>query len=111
MKTGKIDYPFGARRDRIEGRGLFRVNLDVSTGRVKAVNIVRSTGNRTLDQSAIIGLRQYQWKPGKWKEIEIPVTFELDGVEAIWGRLNKMNGMERARPLDRTPSGRATNRV
>ena len=30
-----------------------------------------------LDDSAVRAIRLWQWRPGKWKEIEIPVTFTL----------------------------------
>ncbi|MGZ4982890.1 MAG: energy transducer TonB [Chthoniobacterales bacterium] len=77
IKQGHIEYPFEARRWHITGKGLFRVTIDATTGYVTRVAVLHSTGNRGLDQSAVAGLRQCQWKPGKWKEIDIPVDFTL----------------------------------
>jgi hypothetical protein len=39
------------------------------------VTVVRSTGFAELDTSAVAALRQWRWKPGKWKEIEMAVEF------------------------------------
>jgi TonB family protein len=62
-----------------EGRGVFRLSLDIKTGNVLGVTVAKSTGHRILDDSAIEGLRQWQLKPGKWRQIDVPVTFAMSG--------------------------------
>jgi TonB family protein len=59
----------------LQGRGLFQLKLDLKTGYVANVTVVRSTGIAELDTSAVAALRQWRWKPGKWKEIEMAVAF------------------------------------
>jgi TonB family protein len=54
--------------------------LDVNTGLVTKVDLLKSTGYRNLDDSAAQALRYWRWKPGKWKEIDMPVEFTLQGV-------------------------------
>jgi TonB family protein len=79
----KPDYPYELSAREIAGQvvaprarsGLFRVTLDVTTGSVSKVALIQSTGVAALDESAMKALRQWQWKPGKWKEIDVPITF------------------------------------
>jgi TonB family protein len=37
--------------------------------------MIQSTGAAALDENAMKALHQWQWKPGKWKEIDVPITF------------------------------------
>ena len=71
------EYPFGDRRKRHEGAGRFKLTLDLRTGLVSGVVVVRSTGYKTLDGCAVVALRQWRWKPGKWRELELPVSFTM----------------------------------
>ena len=70
-------YPYEDWRHRHQGQGLFRVTLDVQTGRVAKVITLKSTGFDSLDSSGIVALKYWRWKPGKWKEVDILVTFNL----------------------------------
>jgi TonB family protein len=71
--------PYGPHRsDRFpgpQGSGLFQLQLDLKTGSVTNVTVVRSTGFAALDTLAVGALRKWRWKPGKWKEIEMSVAF------------------------------------
>jgi TonB family protein len=58
-----------------EGSGVFRVTIDLKTGIVTDVAVVKSTEHYALDNNARVALRQWRWKPGKWKQIDIPITF------------------------------------
>jgi TonB family protein len=77
IKKRRPDYPYNLRARHIAGSGLFRVTLDVTTGCVNKVAMIQSTGTPALDESAMEALRQWQWKPGKWKEIDVPITFAI----------------------------------
>jgi len=78
VRKGWPDYPYNERTKGHEGRGLFRLTLDLKTGSVTNVDVVHSTGFPGLDESAIKAFRyNWRWKPGKWKEVTIPVTFTL----------------------------------
>ena len=71
------EYPSYDRLKRHEGTGLFKLSLDLKTGIVSTVSVMRSTGFSTLDDRAIAALRQWRSKPGKWREIQMPVRFSL----------------------------------
>ena len=71
------EYPLIDRARGHEGRGMFRIMLDPKTGRVMEVTVINSTGFQSLDKSVIAALRKWRWKPDRWKEIDMPVTFEM----------------------------------
>src|SRR5688572_31750670 len=56
------DYPFEARRARLEGSGLFRLQIDLATGKVIKATVLKSTGVVVLDNSALWALRRWQFK-------------------------------------------------
>jgi TonB family protein len=76
-KTVAPEYPYQDRARHNQGVGLFRLTLDLQTGAVMNVSVIRSTGFRTLDDAAITAFRKWQWKSGKWKLIEMPITFRM----------------------------------
>ena len=82
IKKRRPDYPYELRARHIGGSGLFRVTLDVATGSVSKVVMIQSTRSTALDASAMKALRQWQWKPGKWKEIDVPMTFAMSQDKA-----------------------------
>lgn len=57
-------YPESARLRRAMGTGYFRVRVQRKTGRVKAVTVLRSTGDKELDNAAITSLQRWRFKPG-----------------------------------------------
>jgi TonB family protein len=71
------EYPYADRSQRHEGRGVFQLMLDLKSGAVVKVAVIKSTGFVTLDRSAAAALRQWRWPPGKWKEITMPITFTM----------------------------------
>jgi TonB family protein len=70
-------YPSNERAQRHFGSGLLRLTLDLKTGTVTKIQVLQSTRFAALDQSAIDALRQWRWRPGKWKEIDVPITFTM----------------------------------
>jgi TonB family protein len=70
-------YPYGDRLQRNEGRGVYRLTLDLNTGSVTQLVTLKSTGIGTLDGCALSAFRRWRWKPRKWKEIDMAVTFQL----------------------------------
>src|SRR6266853_1482669 len=74
LKFVKPDYPSEYRARHVEGTGLFRITLDVKTGSVANVAVLKSTGSSGLDASAARAIRQWRWRPQSWKEIEMPVN-------------------------------------
>ena len=70
-------YPYEDRRLHHTGIGLFRLYLDLKTGFVREVTVLKSTGFATLDNAAITTFRGWRWRPSLWKEIDIPVNYTL----------------------------------
>jgi TonB family protein len=70
-------YPYEARARHVTGSGLFRLTLDLSTDSVAKVTVIKSAGTPVSDSSAIDAFRQWRLKPGRWKEIDLPVTFVM----------------------------------
>lgn len=77
IKSIAPDYPYQEQARRHQGVGYFKLILDLKTGSVTKVAILKSTGFATLDACAVAAFRQWRWKPGKWKVIEEPVRFSL----------------------------------
>jgi TonB family protein len=88
IKTFPPEYPYNDRRNYHQGKGLYRVTVDRKTGWVTNVTVIKSTGWATLDDAAVSALRQWRLKPGKWKQFDFPVTYEMarsrdDAMEKI----------------------------
>ena len=77
IKFVKPDYPAEARARHAEGSGLFRMTVNVKTGAVTDVGVIKSTGYAALDDSATRAMRLWRWRAGTWKEIDTPLTFDL----------------------------------
>jgi TonB family protein len=71
------EYSFEARKARQEGSGLFRLRVDLATGKITKATVLKSTGFARLDNSALSAFRRWQMKPGRWRELDVPVTFSL----------------------------------
>jgi TonB family protein len=94
IKTVPLEYPYNDRRNYHQGKGLFRVTLDLKTGLVRDVTVIKSTGYTTLDDAAVSAIRQWRLKPGKWKQFDFPVTYEM--------ARSRDDAMERIRRLQAT---------
>src|SRR5437660_7478617 len=76
-KSVAPEYPYEERSRQREATGLFRITIDLKTGLVTDAVIIRSTGYRGLDISGIKSLRQWRWRPGTWKQIDVPIRFTM----------------------------------
>jgi len=70
-------YPLDARARRAQGKGYFLVTFNMKTGSVEKIKVQQSTGVGSIDNSAVAALRQWRLKPGKWKEILVPIDFRM----------------------------------
>jgi TonB family protein len=77
VKTVAPDYPYAERLYRHQGVGIIQLTLDLKTGSVVKATMMRSTGFKALDQCAVAAFRQWRWKPGKWAEVDLGVTFRI----------------------------------
>ena len=69
----------GARTWWYEGVGIFRIRIDPTTGVAKEVTILRSTGHVAFDRAALLALKVWRWKPGTWRQVDIPMLFQRGG--------------------------------
>jgi TonB family protein len=77
VKSPAPEYPYSERLYRHQGLGMIRLTLDIKTGLVTRAAMLKSTGFSALDQSAVSAFKRWTWKPGRWKEIYLPVTFRI----------------------------------
>ena len=66
----RIAYPEGARLSRTTGDGFFKVRVQKSSGRVKQVEVLQTTGDASLDAAALHGLSQCRFRPGVLRSIK-----------------------------------------
>ncbi|MGI8819659.1 MAG: energy transducer TonB [Chthoniobacterales bacterium] len=76
IKFGHPNYPYEARRARRTGSGIYRVYINPD-GTVKTVGVVKSTGHPDLDLAAAAGLYHCLAKPGRRREVDMPVSFTM----------------------------------
>lgn len=69
------NYPSDAYDAIIKGSGNYRITFD-TTGRVKNVQVLRSTGAASLDRAAVTAFQQWKSEPGQEWSINIPVSFQ-----------------------------------
>ena len=62
-----------------KGDGLFRLDINLKTGRVRQLRIIKSTGSATLDRASIAAFSRWVFTPGKWSAMIVPTT-----VRVIW---------------------------
>src|SRR6266404_8993813 len=75
----KPEYPYSERARHNEGTAVVRMDIDLKTGNTAYVTLIRSSGFPKLDEAAIRALARWRFKPGKWKQAQIPVTFVMAG--------------------------------
>ena len=73
-------YPLLARGYYFDGEGKYLLEINVETGNVTSVSIVKSTAHKILDDAAIFALRRWRFRPHTLRKIIIPVNFSLRGV-------------------------------
>ena len=71
------EYPQKEKEQHHTGSGLFRLSVDLKTGLVTKVTVVQSTGYRALDDAAIASFGTWRWRPGQWRQVDMPITFAL----------------------------------
>jgi TonB family protein len=73
-------YPLRARSPGSTGMGVCIVSVDPASGRVTEASIEQSTGDKSLDKSAVNAFRKWRFKPGTVSKVRIPVEFTLSGA-------------------------------
>ncbi len=97
----RVPFELPARSDRRineTGYGVYRLTLDLKTGAVTNVSVFRSAHAGNLDSSALAAFRQWRWRPGKWRMIDVPVSFGS-------GNSTYDGGRDLPPPIPQVPSG------
>jgi TonB family protein len=68
-------YPSALERLGVRGDGVFEMEFDYESGRVRDVRILRSTGNLVLDRNAVIALKHWRAKPRSIHTLQLPLSF------------------------------------
>ena len=67
----------------VQGSGLYRLDIDLNTGRVVKVTTLKSSKSISLDVISTSTFKEWVFRPGKWKQITILTTVRKKWV-AIW---------------------------
>ena len=59
----RLEYPAAARQQRIGGRGVFRLHVQLHNGVVARVEVASSTGSPILDRSTVDTFKRWRFKP------------------------------------------------
>jgi TonB family protein len=73
-------YPLDARRKRMEGAGLFRLNIEPKSGGVRNVEILKSTGHKLLDDIGVQTFHKWRFPIGQVTSVKIPLEFKLTQI-------------------------------
>ena len=73
-------YPLKVRSDGVTGSGVCVVSVDQASGRVTGASMEQSTGDSTLDKSAVRAFRKWRFKPGTVSKVRIPIEFTMTGA-------------------------------
>ena len=73
-------YPARKRTDGVTGIGVCLVSVDPASGRVTTASMEQSTGDSTLDKSAVDAFRKWRFQPGTVSKVRIPIEFNLTGA-------------------------------
>src|SRR5947207_8825771 len=73
-------YPARARSPGVTGIGVCIVSVDPASGSVTGASMEQSTGDSTLDKSAVNAFRKWRFRPGTVSKVRIPVEFTMTGA-------------------------------
>jgi hypothetical protein len=65
------------------GDGLYRLDIDLKTGRVSRVTTMKSTGSAVLDRLSTAAFGRWVFTPGKWSAMIIPTTVRITWVPVL----------------------------
>lgn len=65
------------------GDGLYRLDIDLKTGRVNRVMIIKSAGLAILDKASTAAFYSWVFTPGKWSAMIIPTTVRITWVPVL----------------------------
>jgi TonB family protein len=77
------EYPMKAKNLGYQGQGIYRLIVNQKTGVVDEVKVMKTTGHRELDASAVMTFfNNWKFKPGVLNHRDVLVIFHMTG----WSR-------------------------
>jgi TonB family protein len=76
------EYPMKSKSLGYQGQGIYRLIVNDKTGMADEVKVLKTTGHRELDASAVLTFMQWKFHPGTVKQRDVLVIFHLTG----WSR-------------------------
>jgi len=73
-------YPDRLLSPGVTGIGVCMVSVDRASGRVTEASMEQSTGDPTLDKSAVNAFQKWRFKPGTVSKVKIPIEFTISGA-------------------------------
>jgi hypothetical protein len=67
----------------LRGDGLYRLDIDLKTGRVSRVTVIKSAGSAILDRASTWPFGRWIFTPGKWSAMIIPTTVRITWVPVL----------------------------
>ena len=81
IQSHSIDPTTWSRNHR--GDGLYRLDINLKTGRVSRVTTVKSSGSAVLDKASTWAFGRWVFTPGKWSAMIIPTTVRVTWVPVL----------------------------
>jgi TonB family protein len=73
-------YPARVHSPGATGIGVCMLSVDPASGRVTGASMEQSTGDPTLDKSAVDAFRKWRFKPGTVSKVKVPIEFTMSGA-------------------------------
>ncbi|HZR78900.1 MAG TPA: TonB family protein [Chthoniobacterales bacterium] len=73
------EYSIKAQNLGHQGQGIYRLIVNEKTGTADEVKVLKSTGHRDLDASAVMTLFNWKFRPGAVKQRDVLIIFHLTG--------------------------------
>src|SRR5712691_5305386 len=73
------EYSIKAQHLGEQGQGIYRLVVNEKTGVADEVKVLKTTGHRELDASAVMTLFNWKFRPGAVKQRDVLVKFSVTG--------------------------------
>ena len=75
-------YPEATRKEHITGAGVVELKIDTQTGFVTSAKMIKSTGHKILDDSALETFQQWRFKSRTVVGMKVPVNFIMPAAKS-----------------------------
>jgi TonB family protein len=76
------EYPMKSQHLGYQGQGIYRLVINKKTGVADEIKVLKTTGHRELDASAVLTLLNWKFRPGTIDHRDVLVVFQMTG----WAR-------------------------